>query len=214
MQWIVRYIVCAIALAHCMVLAADPGMVVSRFDSGADGWFVASFKLNGRPVRKADVEMHRSNDRHGGYIATEDIDGETTFVMAPEKFRQPAMLSYGGRLTFDMRTMSRERLTGRPFGFQLVFLRSGRTILIYPVPPAVPSWTSRVVPMHEEGWRTLDGKVVTDNMFLSVLSSLDMLGIQAETNHGDVRKEGVAFDNIMLEVRPPETDPAIGLPRQ
>ncbi|MEQ9123826.1 MAG: laminin B domain-containing protein, partial [Alphaproteobacteria bacterium] len=118
-----------------------PKAIHSNFETGRDGWTIASFS---DPVRLAGErnftpDFSGSNGIPGGRIQESDPDGGTWYFKAPDKFLGDQSDKYGGEIAFELRQIS---FSGSPFQSDEVIIRGGLlTIKLNTVHPG-PNWTA------------------------------------------------------------------------
>jgi hypothetical protein len=166
-------------------------IATSDFSVNDEGWRISGDATSAVP------SYVPTGGNPGGFIQVFDqVLGDVWFWEAPAKFLGNVSGAYGQPLTFDLRM----RGSGPLFSDSDIILAGGSLTLHFetsPVPTDV-AWTSySVLMMEAAGWKvgSLAGPAPTQAQFLSVISSLDRLGIRGEFITGPDNGD---LDNVVL----------------
>lgn len=103
-----RCLLCALTLLA--FTGATRGDVVSTFDTDTDGWLVKTVLFMGEypptVIQTLTPTYVPSGGDPGGFIRTNDPDGNDTVFVAPSKFLGPKLDYLGGTLSFSLRDAS------------------------------------------------------------------------------------------------------------
>ncbi|MCW5777634.1 MAG: hypothetical protein KIS87_14455 [Phycisphaeraceae bacterium] len=184
------------------VASAHAGIVVSTFDTDADGWKVAdAMNLpNQSMIGSALYESSLGNPT--GFIAVPEpffIPGDIAFV-APSKFLGNKSAALGGVLQFDRKIWSPGldySATQVDYAVDVVISGNGVT-LGYNLPVITHTiWKTYTLPLDVGmGWfNVADNLPATHAQLLAVLSNLDDLRLRANL---DNKYLNAGVDNVML----------------
>lgn len=161
----------------------------SNFTAGDDGWRVGEFQT-------VVATSAPTFDPVNGVITTTDLFGYNAFV-APAAYLGNQLATFGGSITFQLSDSANDNTAYSP-----LTLRSGTTTY-YALPSVVPSTnalslTTYTINLIGANFRPSDlgsGPAVTDAELQTVLSSLDLLAINADWRTGE---DFVTLDNVAL----------------
>src|SRR5262249_25245776 len=120
--------------------------VASIFDTDAESWALQGDANGGSEV----PTYHATGGHPGGYIsATDDVQGQTFYFLAPGKFLGDQTATYGKVLAYDMKQDHTDKQLNRTDDVTLI--GNGRT-LTYDTPNPGLDWTPYRVPLVETGW--------------------------------------------------------------
>ncbi|HWS88342.1 MAG TPA: laminin B domain-containing protein [Pyrinomonadaceae bacterium] len=196
--------VCLLLLALAPAARAD-AIVMSTFDTDAEGWNAVSLNTSYTVTGTHTVTWNATGGNPGGHLSRPDPQVDTTFYWnAPAQFLGDMSAAYGGALTYDVRHSG-----GPVYNFADVILVGGATPLrlVYDA-AALPTtaWTPFTIPFNAGQWRvgSLSGAFATQQQILSVLSALTALRIRGE--YISNTNETGYLDNVSVEA-PPEPTP-------
>lgn len=201
------------AVGLTIAATGSRGMVMSTFDTDAEGWTV---NLDG-----TNLTWHATGGNPGGFISADDKPiGVTWYFVAPPKFLGDQSAAFGFYLCFDLKDHGTGLLEDIPPD---VILSSGSLVIFVdhlpppntdPVPPPGSStpFTHYMVKLDASGgWKKIVnpiGPVVvpaSDADILAVLSNLTSLQIKGEFRRG---LDSGSLDNVVLGCIP---EPSTGL---
>lgn len=171
---------------------ARTNALISRFDSGPEGW-----KVSGGPgSNEVDPQWDSANGLPPGSIRTVDVFPNTLFS-APAPFLGNKSDYYRKTLAYDIYI----RYTDDVY-YPAVVLRGANLTVSYKLPYLLPvnQWTRVVIPLSEAGWRVnhSEGPLATQQQFVEVISNLQALYILAEWRSGpnDTNIDNVVFGGV------------------
>jgi hypothetical protein len=178
------------------------GEVSSNFTTGAEGWKAAHLPGSApydAPGVSAEPAYQEGGGNPGGYLQMNPAGVGTTYWVAPPQFLGDRSRTYGGTLSFDMRS---QWAPADHHSQPDVVLAGAGLVLVYDIPEnPTREWRTFRVPLVETaGWRrdSEDGTAVTRAEFLRVLGSLNLLRIRAEYVDGI---DSANLDNVHLAPR-------------
>jgi hypothetical protein len=210
-----RFFVAAFG-ATLLISGASAQTVVasSTFDADDDGWQVREYNNNTNTFLAFDAPDYFSTGGNpGGHIGYTDTVPGGWWYYAPAKYLGDKSLSYGQRLSFDLKWVGGDSVGNN--GPDVVLYDGTthiRTQFTYPT----DQWASYNATLSETGWHktnaagTADNGVVTAAEFQTVLGNLQELRIRGDWRNplGDASR----LDNVQLEAVPePTTIAALGL---
>jgi hypothetical protein len=178
--------------------AAEPdAVIISTFDTDADGWTVSGNNpTTGGVALPPDWVPTGGNP--GGFIQEQDQRSGAWYWQAPTKFRGSKSTYYDGTLFFDLQ----QNDPTRQFSAPDVILQGGptgnRINLQYDTtanPAAAPAWTRYEVPLRADGtWLNVtqgitNAPIATENDMRTVLSRITTLRIRGEYRDDPVGTE-------------------------
>jgi hypothetical protein len=196
---------CAAALlAGGSFVTAQGQGVASRFDTGADGWFISDYRGNGNAAA----------NWINGVLQTGDQFGETAFH-APAKFNGDHASLYGSTLSFDLTEVGRD---GGADAYYTALIASGTSVLYWYGGAPLPEFSTFVAQLSasDTRWRLggsgfdpASGTAPTAAEFQSILGNVTRLQINSEFITG---ADNTRLDNVILGAVPePESYLLMGL---
>jgi hypothetical protein len=182
----------------------DPLKIHSDFETDTEGWTVTGDAQ--RTSVKPDYSGQGGNP--GGLIsAKDDVTGGTFYFVAPEKYLGDKSSSYGGHLSFDLKTSSLQA----PFkAYGVMLSGAGYTVIAtLPYDPEpVNSWRTYVIALDPSaGWKLVpnisvpaeadftQAQQASERELRAVLGALTTLRIRGEYNTGP---DTGSLDNVHL----------------
>lgn len=195
----------SVGMAVAMVLGVGQvrGVVMSTFDSDAEGWQAADLVGAGdynTVLSTFPVTWHGTGGADGGYISAADPTTNTYFFQAPAAYLGDKSTYVGGTLSFAIHTTDINY-----FGDRVVVLHGNNgTTLVSEVaqPNQVNVWLNYGVNLTGSQFRYTNqgGSVVSDADFLAVLGDLKALYIPAEFATPVIETTGL--DSVVLTPEP------------
>ncbi len=159
---------------------AQPVLVQSTFDAGAEGWAACTLNSGSAPV-----QWIATGGTPGGFLRTPTKQvADTTYWCAPISFVSELAKAEGGTIHFDLRSNDTSNafqtydLSIRGSGIEIRMELSGNPLL---------TWTHYSAPLRwDAGWRigNLGGPVPNEATFRDVLLNAQDLWIRAEYRDG------------------------------
>jgi hypothetical protein len=198
MKWHLVFLSACVLILATLSTASGAIIAFSNFNTNAEGWTTFG--------DGSTVLWNSTGGNPGGHIsATDNLQGDTWFFVAPAKFLGNASAAYGEFLSFDLR----QSVTTSQYNDRDVILIGGGIALFYdtPVNPASLTFTSYSIPLvAAAGWRSgsFSGPAATEAEMETALGGLTALRIRGEYSGGlDVGY----LDNVVLGGNPTVPEP-------
>jgi hypothetical protein len=164
--------------------------VASLFDADAESWSLQGDANGGSGI----PTYHATGGHPGGYVsATDDVQGQPFYFLAPDKFLGDQSATYGKVLAYDMKQDHTDKQLNRADDVALI--GNGLTLTHNTANPGL-AWTPYRVRLTETGWINHDtGDPATRDELLTVLSGLTKLKILGEHRDGS---ETDSIDDVVL----------------
>jgi hypothetical protein len=198
--------VCLLLLAFAPAARAD-AIVMSTFDTDAEGWNAVSINSSGNVSGTHTVTWNATGGNPGGHLSRTDPQSDTFFYWnAPAQYLGDMSAALGGTLAYDVRHSGGSLLNAAD-----VILVGGASPLrlVYDV-AAQPTtaWTPFTIPFSQGQWRvgSLSGAFATQQQIADVLAALTALRIRGEYlgSPGEIGR----LDNVSVNTPEPTPEPA------
>lgn len=193
--WRVSQVMVCVAAALLLNLESVRGVVISTFDTGAEGWTVLGDASSGTPTYVA------TGGNPGGHISADDTVADGVWLWnAPAKFLGNQSNAVGESLSFDLR----QSASSSQFDSSDVIIISPTVTLRFDTAlnPAT-TWTSYTLPITETaGWvagPTLASPPATLADITMAFSNITSLQIRGEFRTGG---DTGWLDNVILVPEP------------
>jgi hypothetical protein len=194
--------VCLLLLA-CAPAARADAIVMSTFDTDAEGWNAVSLNTSFAITGTHVVTWNATGGNPGGNISLHDPQVDTVFYWnAPAQYLGDMSAAFGGTLTYDVHH------TGGPLANAADVILVGGTSplrLVYDAAAnPTTAWTPFTIPFSQGRWRvgSLSGAFATQQQIRNVLSALTAFRIRGEYINGT--NETGYLDNVSVNEPTPE----------